>query len=273
MIESILSSLGFSQDESRTYLALLESGPITAGNLSKRTGIPRASLYGFLARLIDRGATTETLKNGVKLFVAEEPETITKLFRDKIDELQHYKAAYEQIIPDLQKNMRLDFIRPRFELFEGREGVQNVLKDMLLYNGMETQSFWPAQDMIDIVTPEFFRYHNTIRTQNKISVRALWLQSKLIDLKTYPFMAGGREFLREIRVAPENMDFTMGYWIYKNKVAFLSPQREGFGFIIESREFVEMQKAQFEILWALSKALPSENPQTTGFIRSMTKKT
>jgi sugar-specific transcriptional regulator TrmB len=48
MIENLLKSLGFEEDDVKTYLLLLELGSITAGNLAKKLGIPRSSLYGFL---------------------------------------------------------------------------------------------------------------------------------------------------------------------------------------------------------------------------------
>jgi len=269
MIEKLLSSLDFTPEETRTYMALLDSGPITAGDLAKRTGIPRPSLYGFLGKLVDKGAITQTLKNGIKVFIAEQPEVITKLFRNKIERLETDRIAYEKIIPDLQNNLDLDFTNPRFEFFEGREGVQNVLKDLLLYSGIETQSFWPIQSMIDILSPEFFHDHNKIRIQNKTSVRALWPEKQIINMKDHPYLGAGKEFLREIRIAPPEINCTMGYWIYKNKIAFLSSRRECFGFIIESQELVEMHLAQFEALWTMSKKMTFNDNDLKPFIRDL----
>jgi sugar-specific transcriptional regulator TrmB len=272
MIEKLLASLNFTPEETQLYLALLESGPITAGDLAKKTGTPRPSLYGFLNRLIEKGATTQSLKNGIKIFIAEQPEVITKLFRNKIEELENHKNAYENMIPALQNNMSMSFTAPRFEFFEGREGVQNVLKDLLLYSGIETQSFWPIQAMVDLLSPEFFHYHNKIRIRNKTSVRALWPEKQVIDMKKHPYLGAGKDFLREIRVAPPSIDFTMGYWIYKNKIAFLSSQQESYGFIIESRELVTMQLAQFETIWAMSKKIAINDDDLKPFIHDLNRK-
>ncbi|MBI1300896.1 MAG: hypothetical protein GC137_04465 [Alphaproteobacteria bacterium] len=266
MIEKLLLSLNFSAEESKIYLKLLETGPVAAGALAKKIGMPRASLYGFLDKLVEKGAVTQSLENAVKIFIAEQPEIITRLFRDKIEKLQEHQKAYEKIIPKLKEKSPTNLSKPRFEFFEGKDGVQNVLRDLLLYSGIETQSFWPIKAMVDILGADFFEHHNKVRIQNKVSVRALWPIEHVIDMKTHPYLGSGKDFLREIRIAPENVNFTMGYWIYANKIAYLSSKHESYGFIIESREMVDMQKAQFEAIWSLSKAIKMKNSDVREFV-------
>lgn len=269
MIEKTLEALDISPDESRTYLALLESGPSAAGKLAKKMGTPRPSVYGFLKRLIDKGAVTQTIKGGVTQFVAAKPESITRLFREKMEALEASRAKFETMIPALEKKIARDFMSPRFEFFEGREGVQNVLKDLLLYSGIETYAFWPIKEMIDILSPEFFHYHNKVRIQNRISVKALWPRKHIVDIKTHPYLGVGKDHLRELRISPDSVEFSMGYWIYKDKIAFLSSSRESFGFIIESREMAGMMKAQHQVIWGLSKPLPVKPEDMAPFIREL----
>ncbi len=272
MLEQVFTSLDFSPEESKTYLALLESGPLPAGSLAKKMGVPRPSIYGFLKRLVEKGAVTQSTKKGVTVFIAEKPEAINGLFRNKIEQLENSRTKFEKLIPELEKKISGDFMRPRFEFFEGREGLQNVLNDMLLYSGIPTFSFWPIKAMVDILSPEFFHYHNKVRIQNKVSVRALWPEKQVIDIKNHPYLGAGKDYLREIRIAPAGTEFSMGYWVYKNKAAFLSSSRESFGFIIESREMGAMLQAQFDIIWNLSKRLPVKPEDMEPFIRELKKR-
>jgi hypothetical protein len=46
----------------------------------------------------------------------------------------------------------------------------------------------------------------------------------------------------------------MGYWMYEDRVVFLSSEREGFSFVIHSKEFAQMMKLQFEQMWKVSKS-------------------
>jgi hypothetical protein len=51
------------------------------------------------------------------------------------------------------------------------------------------------------------------------------------------------------------MSYVLGYWIYANKVAFLSSARESYGFLIQSEELAQTLTAQFELLWQVSTPL------------------
>jgi sugar-specific transcriptional regulator TrmB len=51
-----IQKLGFSQYESKAYIALLQSSPVTGYELSKRSGVPRSMIYEVINKLIDRGA-------------------------------------------------------------------------------------------------------------------------------------------------------------------------------------------------------------------------
>ncbi len=252
MLAQIFTALNMSEDETKTYSALLEMGGGTASALAQKVGKPRPSLYGFLSRLHEKGLVTQTVKSGVKLFIAEPPAKIMLLFQERIDSLREQQKRYERLLPDLTHTPSTAFLNPKFHLYEGEGGLKHVLKDMLLYRDIETYAFWPIKAMIDVLSPEFFRYHNTERIKNNIRTRAIWPKHQVVDIRSHPYLGVGEEFKREIRIAPEEINFSMGYWIYTNKVAFIASRNESFGFIIESRELVEMLRAQFEVVWRLS---------------------
>lgn len=51
-----IQKLGFSQYESKAYIALLQNSAVTGYELSKRSGVPRSMIYEVINKLIDRGA-------------------------------------------------------------------------------------------------------------------------------------------------------------------------------------------------------------------------
>lgn len=253
MIEDILKKLGLRDEEMTAFIFLLENGSQTAGNLAKKTGISRPSLYGFMHNMQKQGLVIESQKNKVKTFTASSREKVIALFDEKIKELEKSKVSVEKIYSQILSSGAT--VNPKFQLFEGREGMKQVLKDMLLYRDTETKAYWPIKAMIDILSEDFFKTLNKERIQRNIYTRAIWPENQIIDIKKYPYLGTGEKFLREIRVAPKNIGFSMGYWIYGNKVAFISSKREAFGFIIESKELVEMLSSQFDVIWGLSKGI------------------
>ncbi len=269
MLDKVLQGLDLSDEETRIYVELLESGTVTAGEFSKKAGISRTSLYGILQRLTDKGIVERTLKKGVRSFQAAHPEKIKHLFRKKIEGLENLEKDYDKIFQELLTRANFGTVSPRFKLYEGVEGVQHILNDMLSYRDIETRSYWPIKSMVDILSADFFRYHNKERIRRNLYTKAIWPRSEMVDIKKNPFLGMGPDFKREIRLAPESMNFTMGYWIYHNKIAFLSSRAESFGFIIESPELVNMQSSQHEAIWNMSEPLEIDQIHLQGFIDEM----
>lgn len=248
MLNDILSGLGFSEEESKTYTTLLQTGPLSAGQLAKKIGSPRPSTYGFLAKLVEKKVVTENDDKNVKIFTAQRPEVITGLFRSHIEDMVRKRIEFERMIPDLEGMMAPHVLAPRYEAFEGKQAMQNVLKDMLLYSGIETRTYWPAKAMAGMMPSSFWAHHDKLRRQNKVDLKAIWPEDQIVR-GVYTDL----EAKREIRIAPPEVKSTMGYWIYKHKVAFFSSLRACSGFVVESAELAEMMSAQHELVWLASK--------------------
>ena len=61
-----LQQLGFSEYETKTYIALLQQHPLNGYTLAKRSGVPRANIYSVLQKLEERGAVIPiTVDEGV----------------------------------------------------------------------------------------------------------------------------------------------------------------------------------------------------------------
>lgn len=255
MLNKLFKNFNLGEKETKVYLSLLEGGPVTAGSLALKLNIPRSSLYGFLFNLSSKNFVQQSQKNGIKIWQATPPEKITPLINQKINSLEEVRNSFIDILPDLTAKQDTDFTEPKFTYFEGVEGVKNVLKDGLLYRDIETISFWPFSDMMDILGEDFFVYFNKRRIERNIYIKALWPKGRAVDIKKYTFLGVGDKFRREIRQAPSNIDCSMGYWAYQNKVAFISSKKESFGFVVESVELKQLLETQFDVLWQLSKPI------------------
>lgn len=251
----MLENLGLKDEEIKTFLFLLENGAETAGNLAKKTGLSRPSLYGFMRKLQKLGLVIESQKNGTKTFTVSSKERISALFDEKINDLEKGKKTVEQAFDEVKRGNISS--SPKFQLFEGKEWLGQVMKDMLLYKDIKTKAYWPMRSMVEVLSAEFLRKHNKDRIKRNIHIQAIWSDKQRLDTDTYNFLGTGERYLREVRIAPKEIDFPMGYWTYANKVIFLSSKKEAVGFIIESKELVETMSSQFDVIWNLSKKLPN----------------
>lgn len=267
MLETILTDLGITGTASHIYVRLLESGASSARQLAENLNVPRPSIYDNLKILINRGLVVERDEDNKKLFQVDDVKYLPQLMHEKIKQLQKNEQVLTSLLPSLIKQDTA--IEPRIKFFHGLEGARHAIRDFLWYPNAETMTLWPISDIIDFLGADFMADLNRRRLRNHISIRAVWARDKAVSMKEYPFMGVGGDFLREIREAPVGMSWSMGAWLYADKVAFISSKEESFGFIIRSRDFFQLMKAQFDMIWPVSKPLKAQPQYTDAFLKTV----
>jgi len=57
--------------------------------------------------------------------------------------------------------------------------------------------------------------------------------------------------------------------MYEDKTIFISSHKETFGFVVQSKDFAELMKAQFDAIWKTSKTMKEEPENTDVFLRGL----
>ncbi len=251
MIEDILKVLGVEGGTQRIYLDLLGSGAASARMISQRLSMPRPTVYDGLNDLMNKGLVVSKIEDSKTIFGASDPDTLTQLLDQQTAVIEHGKKLLKEALPSLRK--RTKTVEPQIRFFAGQEGIQRIFNDALFYKNIETYSLWPTHKMMDILGTEYLEWHNKRRIANNVSLKALRRHdSRKINFKKYPYMGTRKDDLREIRYTPKSMHFEISYWIYADKVAFVSSSEKPFGFIVQSEEFAKLQLMHFKTLWDIS---------------------
>ncbi|MFN7902659.1 MAG: TrmB family transcriptional regulator [Holosporales bacterium] len=266
MLVSAFKTLGLQEEDARLYRSLLEEGAATAGELAKRTGLVRTTLYNTLQRLTAAGVIKRSLRHGVRTFTAAPPRQIGELLARRQQEFAQQHQRFEEFLPTLE-SMAADHRAslPKFELFEGRDGVRNVFQEILNYRNITTYTIWPVRSMIAILSPEYLTWHNKERINNNVWLKSIWPPSQAINLKDSPFMGVGEAFKRHTYMGPPSLDATMGFWIYGDNVAFLSSLKESYGFVVRSSELVKTLHSLWKIVLEYSTPLKGDDEDTKDF--------
>jgi sugar-specific transcriptional regulator TrmB len=97
-----LSDLGLSEYEARVYRALLDTGPTTAKELSRASGVPMGRIYDVLASIETHSLIRSQSVSRPKKYVAVEPETaLSRLLDDRRRELEARADQYEEVVEEL----------------------------------------------------------------------------------------------------------------------------------------------------------------------------
>ncbi|MBU1604350.1 MAG: winged helix-turn-helix transcriptional regulator [Nanoarchaeota archaeon] len=124
MDKSIIKNLGLTDYEVEIFLSLIKNGPLSAYEISKKTGLYRQACYDALNRLQEKGFVSTVLKNGKKIFQSINPKQIS-------DYLDEQKRRFETIMPELQKMQTLGLEDISVEVFKGKNTVRIALSDII----------------------------------------------------------------------------------------------------------------------------------------------
>jgi sugar-specific transcriptional regulator TrmB len=134
-ISRILRALGLLDSEVRTYLAALEKGPQTVADLSKAAGLSRQATYVAIDALIERGLMSHVLHGKKRFFMAEHPSKLLAYAKRHRAEVDEQVDDLERALPELE--LQTGGERPIVKVFEGKEGMQTVMEELVRSNAYE----------------------------------------------------------------------------------------------------------------------------------------
>ena len=249
-ITTSLRELGVAYPAQRIYQELLVSGELTPRALAVKLRMTRPSVYDHLRELARIGLVSEKDVAGKATFLVSDVRMLTRLLEERRQEIEKAEQDLLAVIPTLQK--KKGSVDPKVRFFEGTEGVQNALRDVLWSDHIEMLTYWPYRSMLEQLSEEFLVKFNKRRIANKISLRTVWGGA----FKKNQHVWSAYDALVERRIAPKEFVPHMGYAIYGEYVTCIAPAEESFGFTVHSHSFAEMMRAQFELLWRNSKRFP-----------------
>jgi sugar-specific transcriptional regulator TrmB len=243
--EYLLNTIGLSEKEAKTYLAILELGSSTIKPISVRAGIRRTSIYNFIDHLVTLGLISQTSIRGRMHYKAESPE--------KLVELQKGRAkALELALPQFLSIYNDSAQKPKISYFEGPEQVRNIGREVLNCT-KEVCYIWPGPEFTEISGgAAFWKEIGIKRSEKSILARLIRFHGKE---SLYEGSESGLEMFRETRWAPKQYQDTVDDAIAifdSGKVGIFGARKESFGILIESKALEKTMKMLFELLWEKS---------------------
>jgi len=239
--EVLQKAFNLSEKESICYLKLLELGESSVQRISKETGINRITLYDILNALIKKGIAGTIIKEKVKHFYSVEPKEL--LSRLKEDEKE-----FSSIVPELERKKAVLGEKPQILLFEGKKGIDTVNNDVLKTKEIRAYgSFEIPKKMLEWQTINFLK--------KRLDLEIKWKGVTDSSIKANPlYMSEKYRRLTELKIDDSLKDIGTWTYIYNNKVAVLSFNKENFvGIIIEDEALNKTQRLIFDKLWKQAK--------------------
>lgn len=240
-----LQELGLPEKEARVYLAALELGSSTVQNISRKSGVNRATAYLYVESLIKRGLMSSVIRGKKRYFNAESPDQLVRLLEIEKKEIDSKKEEFEKRLPELQAIFNLAEEKPKVRFFEGVEGIRTIQKDILDTKEIkEIDEFVSLDDAYEVFPPNDYDHrHDMEKKLENSSIRVIYTSSK------GPILLSKRENEKYKFVPKEKMPFHTEIAIYNDKVAFISYKSKLLGVIIENKEIFDSMRAIFNLAW------------------------
>ncbi|MFH1307391.1 MAG: helix-turn-helix domain-containing protein [archaeon] len=227
-----LKEAGLTGNESKVYLALLDLGPSLAGQISRRTGLHRRTVYDVTEMLIKKGLIGYILRNNRRLFQASPPSKFLDIIKEK-----------ENLIQPIVKSLEIKYAKTREKeetnFYKGKEGLKTVFEDQLKSKDILILGASPkAYEVLQF----YFKWYDKTRKERKIQARIIAQDRKI---KRIP--------LAKIRYLPEKYANPVSVNIYGDKTAIILWASQPYAIVIKSKEVSEGYRNYFELMWKIAK--------------------
>jgi len=227
-----LNQAGLTHNESKVYLALLDLGPSLAGEISRKTGLHRRTVYDVTEMLIKKGLIGYILKNNRKLFQASNPDRLLEIIKEKEDILS-------PIVQELQQKFTKTKEKEETNFYKGKEGLKNIFAEQLDHKEILILGASPkAYDILQF----YFGFYDKERKAKKIKTRIIASNKEI-----------KRIALSTIKYLPEKYSNPVSINIYGDKTAIILWASEPLAIVIKNKEITEGYKNYFELMWKIAK--------------------
>jgi HTH-type transcriptional regulator, sugar sensing transcriptional regulator len=240
ILEEKLKILELNEKEAKIYGAILRARRATVIELAKATGIKRTTVYHCLDALAEKGLINRIIKDNHKYYYAEDPEeSLRGVMREREENIK-------KLIPDLKAIFGTELYQPEIRIYRHLGGIRKILEDIIDTKEPVARYYLSDYNLEDMAGADYV--DSFVKRRIESGVKSLALRS----FKYKPEREKGRTHAqqnREVRFVPENVIIKPYVCVYDDKVAMISTKEEKFGFIIQSHEFAEAQKAIFDMIW------------------------
>jgi HTH-type transcriptional regulator, sugar sensing transcriptional regulator len=242
LLEQYLQNIGLEAKEAKVYLAGLQLGPTTIVELSKASNIKRSTVYEVIESLKEKNMINISQKGKRKIFSAQDPDNLLLYLKQK-------ENVLSQIMPDLEALKNTSAKKPAIRIFEGQKGLEQIYEDMIKKPG-ELLILAAPREKISKGLLDFLNEWRYRRYKARVPVRRVNVNETGDDNNDNQKVEKP-EKMEVIKYLPiNNYPFSVGTYIYRNKVAFISyAEQEMVGVVIRSPELNNTMKLVFEFFW------------------------
>lgn len=241
----LLEEIGLTNGESKVYLALLELGPSTTGEIIKVASVSRSKVYEMLDKLIKYGLVSYIVRENTKYYDTTNPGLLRELLDRKEKDILHQKRILSENINYFIKKRGSRRPLQTAVIYEGHDGIRTMY-NLILENLKAGDEYFAIQ--VDPETfkgdfVEFIKTHHKRRAKRKVKVRLLCSEESRKNVLDVMKNISGMEIRFTSRSLPT------ATLVFGDRVATFVWENDPIGVVIVSKAIAMRYKKFFLYLW------------------------
>ncbi len=250
-MQRVLEDLGLTNSEIKVYLALLDLGDSTRGDIVHKSGISGSKIYDILEKLKEKGLISIYDQNKVRHFRPVNPTQILNYIDQKKEEVNKIEEDAKAILPTLLLKFSSSTTEKEVELLSGLKGLEVLFREQIamLKPGETCYVIGGTKGIEEEPVVAFFQKIHLLREEKKIKTRMLYnLKQKNATERFYSHQRYPHTVTRYIEhTSPVAIN------IYQDRVAIIIFGSVVTAIHIKSKDVAQSFKEYFELLWKQSK--------------------
>jgi len=233
-----LEEIGLTPGEIRVYLALVEKSPMGKSELSVKAKVSSSKVYEIAEKLVEKGLVGQIKRNGTLYYQVHGANRLRNFIEEREKKIRAEKEIVERAIPLIEK-MKDKGAEHRFEVFEGKEGMRQVITETFQEMGKDDEMCGFGIELKDIdVLHDFHRK----RVSKNINQRFIFSDR---NIPWTDYEGKKTRFIEGIT--------NIGIGITGKKVILMSYDKTPVTLVIEHPEFNKSFQQIFDKLWGMAK--------------------
>ena len=236
-MEESLEAMGFSKNESKVYIQLLNIGKTTATEIAKQTKLHRSNVYDSLTKLIEKGIVAQYSEDNTRIYEATDPANLLTILKDQ-------QQKFEAILPQLQLKKKMASTESLVHIYTGVTPAKNTLFTLLDYNKPIYVLGTPPN--ISTLSKGFLQEFHKERVKRKIPIHHVYSKEAEKDFEDVGVNNLPYTYSKHL---PDGMTLPMSTTVCNDEVQLKFWTRGGSVVVFKSPEIADVYKSYFDHFW------------------------
>lgn len=263
MDEKQLVSFGLSQNQARTYRALVLKKSLRPSQLAKLAGESRSNCYALLDKLVDLGLATKSDENKKFVYFPASPSALKVLLDKKLEAVEGQLEELNRKLPQMLSEYHAGGEQPKVTHYKGKKELLAMYTSQMEQNGRELYFVRSKADIpyFGLGTMEAIR-----RLAPKYGKRRLGITPMVVNRPSGSRKDAAAGGLKRAWIRGEEYTAPVEWAVSGNQLQAIVLKDEGYGISINHPEVAESFRQILHLLHEKVRHDPaySKLPKITG---------